>query len=202
MKLNDRWFLFELLRQHSYIISHGYNNKPYPKKVERSEKQIILATKKILQREIKKQEIELVNQDIDEYFFKELLVHPWGNIPPLGPIGGSQINTNNGQFLDLNDIQEVYVYREDFSGSILTKSCGWVSWINLKNEDNTFQYIVTMNHFKQDSSRKELYEKVYKYKSSKIERKFKNFFISKNHWFHNDLEKLWASLPYVNFLNY
>ncbi len=59
-----------------------------------------------------------------------------------------------------------------------------------------------MNHFKQDSSLKELYEKVYKFKDSKTGRKLKELFMSNHHWYHDDLEKLWKSLPYKNFGNY
>lgn len=202
MKVNDRWILFELLKQHDYINTHGYNNKPYPGFVKKSENRIILETKKILGKTISNKDIYKLTFEIENYFYDEILVHDWGKIPPLGPIGSAQIYTNKGQFIDTDDIEEVYVYKKDFSGSIKSKSAGWISWINLKNGENSFQYLVTMNHFKQDSSLKELYEKVYKFKDSKTGRKLKELFMSNHHWYHDDLEKLWKSLPYKNFGNY
>ncbi len=202
MKINDRWILFELLKQHAYINSHGYDNKPYPGFVKKSESRIILQTKKILGKTISNKDIDKLTLEIENYFYEKLLVHEGRRINPLGPIGSAQIIINQGQFLDIEDIEEVHVNKEDFSGSIKTKSVGWISWIHLKNSENDFQYLVSMSHFNQDNSIKDLYEKVFKYKQSKTGRKIKEFFVSNSHWFDEDLEKLWRSLPYTQFLNY
>ena len=48
MKLDDRWKIYELMRQHNYITSYGLNGDPYPEKVKRSENKIILMLRKFL----------------------------------------------------------------------------------------------------------------------------------------------------------
>ena len=211
MKLDDQWILFELFSQHEYVSNYGYGNNPYPKKLKKSEESIINSVKKILKKDIDTKDFPSVQKQVTDYFYNDKLNHVWGRVPLLGPIGSSYIKSSNGMFLDLDDIEEVYVFNEDFSGSIKSKSCGWISWQLLKGDKSIFtsksltsdyQYIVTMNHFKLESSRTELAGKIVKYKNSKDGRTFKRFFVSNRFWFHDDLEKLWNMLPYIPFEHY
>ena len=129
----------------------------------------------------------------------------------LGPIGSSYINISSGALLDLEDIEEVYLETENFSGSIKSKTCGWIAWMLVEGDKSFFthksltseyQYLVTMNHHKIETARGEIFEKLNKYKQTKEGRTFKRFFISSTFWFHEDLDKLRRSLPYTYFLSY
>lgn len=211
MKLDDRWILFELFSQHEFISNYGYGNNPYPEKLKKSEKKIIDSVKKIINRTIDIKDFPSVQKEITDYFYNNNLNHIWGRVPLLGPIGSSYIKSSNGMFLNLEDIEEVYVFKENFSGSIKSKSCGWISWQLMRGDKSIFtsesltsdyQYLVTMNHFKLESSKTELASKIIKYKHSKEGRTLKRFFVSNRFWFHDDLEKLWSTLPYKNFVNY
>ena len=211
MKLDERWRIYELMRQHAYISSHGYANKPYPKKVEKSQKKIISTVKKVLKKKIEIDDFDKLDSEITDFFFKEKPKHKWGHLPLLGPIGKSYINSSGGALLDLEDIEEVYLETENFSGSIKSKTCGWIAWMLVEGDKSFFthksltseyQYLVTMNHHKIETAREEIFEKLNKYKQTKEGRTLKRFFISNRFWFHEDLDKLHKSLPYTYFLSY
>ena len=202
MKLDSRWKLFELFCQHEYILNSIYANK---KDKEASEAKVLSAIKKILKKSIKAKDIPKIQEEIDKHFYKDKIKHSWGRVPLLGPIGSAYIRSSKGALLDLEDIEEVHVTPTNFSGSIKSKSCGWISWLLVKGDKSIFnskhltseyQYLISMNHFKQDTADKEIAEKFVKYKNSKEGRTFKRFFVSSRFWFHDDLEKLWKSLPY------
>ena len=209
IKLSNEWILYELLAQHDYILTHGYADQPYEGFVKKSENKLIKKTKEILNKQINSSDIPNLKKEIEEFFYetKSLVNSKYGKLALLGPIGKSYINLNQC-FLDLKDIMEVYVNASDFSGSIKTKSTGWVSWILLEGDRgiskslaSKYQYLVTMNHHKMESSQVELFEKVRKYEDETMSRHLKRF-ISSRFWFHEDLEKLWRQISYIPFIRY
>ena len=211
MKLDKRWIIFELFRQHKYILTHGYGGSPYPEKVKRSEKKIISAVKKILNKTIKPENFGSIDEQVVDYFYEKKIKHPWARVPLLGPIGETYIVTGEGALLDLTDIVEVYVSPESFSGEIKSKTCGWIAWKVVKGDKSIFtskhltsefEYLVSMNHHKRETAMTEVAQKFIKYKNSKDGRTFKRFFVGNRFWFDDDLDNLWRSLPYVNFLAY
>ena len=207
MKLDDRWKIYELMRQHNYITSYGLNGDPYPEKVKRSQNKIISNVKKILNKNITPKEFNNINAEINDYFYKDKINK---KLPLLGPIGGACISSRGGAFLDLDDITEVYILSENFSGTIKSNTCGWISWMLVKgdkpilNKDlvSDYEFLVSMNHFKAESAEREVIEKYIKYKNSKDGRTFKRFFIGNRFWFHDDLDKLHQLLPYTYFFSY
>ena len=207
MKLDERWRIYELLHQHYYISNHGLNGDPYPEKVKRSQNKIISNVKKILNKNITPKEFNNINKEINDYFYKDKINK---KLPLLGPIGGACISSRGGAFLDLDDITEVYILSENFSGTIKSNTCGWISWKLVKgdksilNKDlvSDYEFLVSMNHFKAESAEREVIEKYIKYKNSKDGRTFKRFFIGNRFWFHDDLDKLHQLLPYTHFFSY
>ena len=207
MKLDERWRIYELFRQHNYINNHGLNGDPYPEKVKRSQNKIISNVKKILNKNITPKEFKNINAEINDYFYKDKIDR---KLPLLGPIGGACIASRGGAFLDLDDITEVYILSENFSGTIKSNTCGWISWIlvegdkTILNKDlvSDYEFLVSMNHFKAESAEREVAEKFIKYKNSKDGRTFKRFFIGNRFWFHDDLDKLHRLLPYTYFFSY
>ena len=67
MKLDERWRIYELMRQHAYISTHGYANKPYPKKIEKSQKKIISTVKKVLKKNIKIDDFDKLDSEIKDF---------------------------------------------------------------------------------------------------------------------------------------
>ncbi len=214
IKVNEAWRLTELIGVHKYILTHGYGGQPYPTKIKKSGENLKLQIKKILKKDINIQSLndeeylELLRQEIKEIFKKTGISLNQNYC--LGPIGNFY-NLSDGLFLDLDDIEEVYVSDENLKGgkscgSIKSKSCGWIAWcavsVEKKADKNTLLYIVSFNHFKKETAMKEVLEKKLKFNQEKLKRAIKNFFISNRHWYHDDLEKLNHQLPYINFLKY
>ena len=209
MKLDDRWKIYELMAQHRYIS--GYSDASYSSKLKKSEKIIITNVKKILKKDITPEDFKDVESEVDDYFYKDKIKHSWGSIPLLGPIGSAYISSSEGQLLDLEDIEEVYVISEHFCGTIKSKKCGWIAWRLVKGDKSMFtsksltsehQYLVAMEHHKADSAEREVIDKYIKYKNSKDGRTFKRFFAGNRFWFDDDLDKLWTILPYKNLFSY
>ena len=214
IKVNEAWRLTELIGVHKYILTHGYGGQPYPAKIKKSGENLKLQIKKILKKDINieslndEEYLELLRQEIKEIFKKTGISLNQNYC--LGPIGNFY-NLSDGLFLDLDDIEEVYLSDENLKsekgcGSIKSKSCGWIAWctvsIEKKADKNTLLYIVSFNHFKKETAMKEVLEKKLKFNQEKLKRAIKNFFISNRHWYHDDLEKLNNQLPYINFLKY
>jgi len=209
-KLPEEWRIYELIKQHYYITSHGFGSLPDSEKEERSEKKIIKITKKILNKDIKKESIPLLSEEIENFFYGEhckITNKKFGAFTMLGPIGSANI-TPDGLLLDLDDIKEVYVETELdriwHTGCILSEKCGWIYWMLTQGDKPlpNYEYLVTFNHHKKETAFGELTEKYIRFKRELTSRKFKRFFSSDYHWFHAELEKLQTSLPYINFFNY
>ena len=214
IKVDEAWRLTELIGVHKYILTHGYGGEPYPTKIKKSGENLKLQIKKILKKDINieslndEEYLELLREEIKEIFNKtgiSLNQHYC-----LGPIGNFY-NLSDGLFLDLEDIEEVYLSDENLKGkkscgSIKSKSCGWIAWYKVsaekKADKDVLLYIVSFNHFKKETAIKEVLEKKLKFNQEKLKRAIKNFFISNRHWYHDDLEKLNNQLPYINFLKY
>ncbi len=209
MKLDNRWKIYELMQQHKYISS--WSTFSSSEKLEKCEKIIITNVKKILKKNITPKDFKSVDSEVYDYFYKDKIKNPWGQVPLLGPIGSAYISTSEGALLDLDDIEEAYVIPEHFSGTIKSETCGWISWRLVKGDKSMFthksltseyQYLVAMQHHKAESAEAEIIEKFIKYKNSKDGRTFKRFFAGNRFWFHDDLEKLWKILPYKNLFSY
>ena len=208
MKLDDRWKIYELMAQHRYISS--YSSASYSSKLEKSEKIIITNVKKILKKDIAPEDFKTIESEVSDFLYKEKMEHRWGHVPLLGPINSAHVDEVH-TLLDLEDIEEVYVNAENFSGSIKSKKCGWIAWrlvegdksiLIHKSLTSEYQYLVAMNHHKIETATNEVMEKSIKYKNTRDGRTFKRFFSSSRFWYHDDLEKLLTSLPSVSFFNY
>jgi len=207
MKLDDRWKIYELMAQHKYISS--YSSASYSTKLEKSEKIVITNVEKILKKNISPKDFKNIESEVFDFLYKEKMEHRWGHVPLLGPIKSTHIDEVHN-LLDLEDIEEVYVNAENFSGSIKSKKCGWIAWklvegdksiLTPKHLTSEYQYLVAMNHHKIETATTEVIEKFTKYKNTKEGRIFKRFYSSR-FWYHDDLEKLLTSLPSVSFFNY
>ena len=214
IKVNEAWRLTELIGVHKYILTHGYGGQPYPERIKKSGENLKTQIKKILKKDINietlndEEYLELLREEIKGIFKKtgiSLNQHYC-----LGPIGNFY-NLSDGLFLDLEDIEEVYLSDENLKGkkscgSIKSKSCGWIAWYKVsaekKADKDVLLYIVSFNHFKKETAMKEALEKKLKFNQEKLKRALKSFFISNRHWYHDDLEKLNNQLPYINFLKY
>ena len=213
-KLSDEWKLQELFSQYNYIKNlHDINGSESDiKRLKIAESKIIENYKIINKKTISPKNLHSIEKKISDLFYDSKFIHSdFGKIPILGPIGDQRINS--GLFLDLDDIKEVYLDREDISGSIRTESCGWISWKYKKGDKSMFihnsltsKYIclTTMNHFKMETSYSELIKKdlAYYNPDTKMGRNLKRFFISNRFSFHDDLENLLSSLKYYDIYNY
>lgn len=209
-KLNLEWKISELFAHRNYfekMYSIDENSREiykWKERLNKIDKKIIALAKKTKKKELKEKDLPKFEKEIEDFFYKSKLVNEeYGRVPILGPIGSMRIQ--NGKFLDLEDVLDVYVYPEDISGSIKTKSCGWIGWMILKGDYNiqkslTSKYVTltTMNHFKEETCRQELFKKKLKYENpeNKFGRGLKRFFYSNRFWFHDDLEQLYESLKY------
>ena len=207
MKIDNRWKIYELMSQHRYIYS--YSSASYFSKQEKSEKVIITNVKKILEKDITPEDFKAIGSEVSDFLYKEKMKHSWGHVPLLGPIKSVHLYESDS-LLDLEDIEEVYVNAENFSGSIKSKKCGWIAWklvegdksiLTHKSQTSEYQYLVAMNHHKMETATTEIIEKYVKFKNTKDGRTFKRFF-SRRFWYDDDLEKLLTSLPSVSFFNY
>ena len=209
IKVNEAWRLAELIGVHNYILTHGYGGEPYPGKVKKSGEILKSQIKKILKKDINiehlndQEYLKSLSQDI-----QKILKKPFSNqdqAPFLGPIG-NLYNLHRNLFLDLEDIEEVYLSDEKLKsgesyGSIKSKTCGWIAWYMI-NKDKKAVFIVAFNHHKQETSIKEMLEKKNKFNQEKVKRAIKSIFVSRRNWYHDDLEKLNDQLPYVPILKY
>ena len=212
IKLSAEWKFIELFAQHNYIKNlHDIHGDEFDKKrLKISTEKIVKYYKKIYKKTLIEKDLLSLNNKIKDLFYKKKFLDPeFGEIPLLGPIG--QMRLSHDFFLDLDDIKEVYVDSEDISGSIKTETCGWISWKIKKGDKNMFKHLTSkyivltsMNHFKQETSLEELWEKNRRYDNpdSTMGRHLKRFFVSNRFWFHDDLEKLFKSLRYFRLNEY
>lgn len=197
-QLTEEWKLYELFYRYHYYKDDllRIEKKTY------IENQIIdlhksLYKKKILLKDFKKLSDKLVKFSND---FKHVEL---GKIPLLGPFGRVAFR-NNGYVVNLDDIQEVFVNKHNFSGIFNSKICGWIGWQLVKGDkghlSSKYVYLTTKNNHNYKSALKNLIDKNLKYNQETTGRKLKRFFINNRFWFHDDLENLFEELPHTNEL--
>jgi len=210
IKVPEIWKIYTLNNIYDYVKTHGYANTPYPKKVKKAEDQILNFIKVQKKKNIKISSIEKIIIETNKQFKEKKILGPI-----TGPTGDSY-GTYKGLFLDLNDIEDVYISKDKYEtiindkidacdkyGVFKSKTCGWVGWIiaNITKKDAT-TFLVSFNHFKKETAMSEVFSKLNKYNDEKVSRRLQKFFISNRFWYHDDLENLNKALPYTPFLNY
>ena len=197
-KLPEEWRLLALFRERK-TISMQENNVTYS-----VEDKIIDQAKKTLKKKIELEDLDILEIELVEFFHHEKArVSPappkslvsFLATPILGPITGET-------YFDYNDIKEVYSVTKDYNftknicGSMLSKKCGWISWLIVKG-DNYFQKsltekfitLISWNMHSHKKSLDEVFIKLGKFKGEVSQRNLKRFFIGSNFWFHEDLNR-------------
>ena len=206
--------LIEHIKIHSYVCNYGYFGSPSKDKIKKSAKKLQLNIKKKLNIEVS---TEVLTNTADlgplfgEIYERLKKINIFSNQGPyMGPIG-MFYNRNNALFLNLDDIEEVCLSKENFQGkklygSLKSKECGWISWCTVevrpKDDKVVCDYVVSFNHHKQSSSIEEMFQKKHKYREEKLKRSFKRVFANHSYWHLEDIEKLNEKLPYIPFLKY
>ena len=195
-KLSEEWKLYELFYRYNYFKDDLYRVE---KKTSIENQTIDLYKsqykKKILLKDFKKLSNQLLKYS-DQFNHVE-----FGKIPLLGPFGRVAFR-NNGYLINLNDLEEVYINTDNFSGFFKSKICGWIGWQLVKGDkghlSSKYVYLTTKNNHNLDSATKNLININLKYDQERTGRKFKRFFINNRFWFHDDLENLFNELPHTN----
>jgi len=202
IKVPEVWRIIELFEIYKYL---EFYRSRYTKELKKIENELIETYKYILKKDLSSDNL-LLEDFLEEVYeiFDDAGIEK-GLFPYLGPANFVQ---RQKKFLNIKDIEEVFVSKENFKGkkmygSIKSKSYGWSAWclVDLKKKDqkNIFTYVVSFNQFREETAYKEIFEKKFKYNEEKLQRSIKKIFISDRFWFHDDLEKYYKNLPYITF---
>jgi len=206
IKVPEVWRILELFRIYKCLDVY---RSSYTNELKKIENELIKTYKKILKKDLLPYELPF--EDLKEIYkiFDDAGIEK-RLFPYLGPASfylKASLFVRQYKILDIKDIEEVFVSKENFKGkkmygSIKSKSYGWSAWclVDLKKKDqkNIFTYVVSFNQFREETAYKEIFEKKFKYNEEKLQRSLKKFFISDRFWFHDDLEKYYQNLPYMS----
>ncbi len=210
-KLSEHWRIYESLRYYRFQKDlKDFANNPKPEVAKKTAKKIISLTKKIMKETVSEDDFDKLFKRLKEFFFhkKTILNNSITSCLMecyLGPLDF----LNARIYYNIDDFQEVYLQgpdnkmkdREFAYGLIKSKTCGWIGWMLVRGDKalsksltSKYMYLISMNHFKMETARDELFTKYRKYNAEVLQRGLKRFFIGSRFWFHDDLENLKNSL--------
>jgi len=218
-KLSEKWRMYELFCQENFndmVLGHGDRAKRNFSNFFVEQAENILDKKislkdfektrpyeeskdhKLLGEELKK----FAHQYAYEVFFKKQL-YSRKYVFILGPIGKTLLYSK-AYMLDLNDVVEVYVDRDNWSGCINSKTCGWIAWKVLRKDTlieqnpHRFTFLISKNNINMEASIDDLRKKIIRYDREKISRHLKRIYAD-HFWFDDDLLDLIDKLPIVRY---
>jgi hypothetical protein len=197
-KLPEEWRLLALFRERK-TISMQENNVTYS-----IEDKIVDQAKITLKKKVELKDIDILEKEVIEFFFHEkarVSPPPPKSLvsllatPILGPLTGET-------YFDYSDIKEVYSVTKNYDftksicGSMLSKKCGWISWLIIKGDNyfmksltEEFITLISWNMHSHKKSLEDVFIKSGKFASEVSKRNFKRFFVGSTFWFHEDLNR-------------
>jgi hypothetical protein len=201
-KLSEKWRLYELFCQQHYLY------KCLEGKELKIQNEIIKLSLEILNKKILLKDFNALGEELKIFAHKYSyhFVHNKNNDSTryalmLGPVGKVALY-NSGYRLNLEDIAEVHINTENWSGCFNSKTCGWVSWKIVKGDysiikslSSALVFLISKNNHNMHSAIDNLEKKFARYVKESMSRNFKRFFINNHFWFHDDLKDLYNELP-------
>jgi len=201
-KLSEEWRLYELFCQQHYLYKCREGGEL------KIQNEIIKLSFEILNKKILLSDFDALGEELKIFAhnYSYDFVHNENNDSIkytliLGPVGKVGLYSY-GYRLNLEDIVEVYIDTENWSGCLNSKTCGWISWKQVKGDKSIIKklssplvFLVSKNNHTMKAAIDNLEKKYARYNKEFMSRHFKRFFINNNFWFHDDLNDLYNELP-------